>query len=294
MKISSKCPKIVVIGSCSIDLVLNIDEHPLIGETFVAKNSNNYIGGKGANEAVAVSRLGAETYFIGCVGMDPMGQQIMHHLVDENVNIGFVRETGRVSTGSAYVLASNKENTIVVDSGANNELTSKHIAKAEKHFQSADFILIQLETPLELIEYLVNLAKKYDKKIALYASPAREISLELLLKIDYIIIKKRGVEVMFKEAFSNELLKKFPNKLLVRACNTTSYFDGNEVKVIGDESIELVHKMGIGDAFVSGFAIALCHDNPIEEAVIFGNKVALKVSQKRGSQTGLPYLKDFR
>lgn len=294
MKIKSHQPKIVVVGSCSIDLVLNVGEKPIIGETFMATESHSFIGGKGANEAVAVSRLSADTYFVGCVGMDPMGQQIMHHLVDENVNVGYVAETAKEPTGSAYVFSANGENTIVIDSGANNQLSPKYISRADKHFQSADFILVQLETPMESVEYTVNLAKKYNKKIGLYASPGQKVSSEILSKVDFIVVKERGVELVFGEPCTEDLLKKYPNKLFVRECNETRFFDGKEVKIYNDDDIEITHKMGIGDAFIAGFTIALWHGNTMDEAVIFGNKVAAKVSQEKGSQKGLPFLKDIK
>ena len=90
MKISSEQPKIIIVGSSSIDLVLNASHHPAPNETVMATKSETFFGGKGANQAVGTARLGASVYFIGSVGMDPYGQQILRNLVDENVNVGFV------------------------------------------------------------------------------------------------------------------------------------------------------------------------------------------------------------
>ncbi len=106
MKFNSEQPKILVVGSSSIDLVLNTEKYPQANETVMAVRSETFFGGKGANQAVGTARLGANTMFIGCVGMDPYGQQILRNLVDQNVNVGFVHEDIDVATGTAYVTAS--------------------------------------------------------------------------------------------------------------------------------------------------------------------------------------------
>ena len=106
MNITSEQPKIIVIGSSSIDLVLNTTHPPRPNETVMAEKSESFFGGKGANQAVATSRLGASVYFIGAVGMDPFGQQILRNLVEEGVNVGYVLETEEAATGTAYVIAS--------------------------------------------------------------------------------------------------------------------------------------------------------------------------------------------
>lgn len=294
MKFNSHQPKIIVIGSCSIDLVLRTEKTPEKGETLMAIQAENYFGGKGANEAVAVSRLGANSYFVGCIGMDSMGHQIMHHLVDEGVNVGYLSETESQPTGSAYITASKLENTIVVDPAANSHLHPKHIAKVEKYFDTTDFILLQLEISMEAVEYAIQLAKKHHVKIGLYASPAKKLSLEVLQKVDFIVVKKQDVEIVFGEKLNDDLLQRYADKLLVREQNKTTLYNGNEVKSYEDNSLPILHKMGMGDAFTAGVAIALCHGNTIGDAVQFGNKISLKVSQEKGSQKGLPYLKEIK
>lgn len=294
MKISSHQPRIIVVGSCSIDLVLRTEKTPQKGETVMATHAENYFGGKGANEAVAAARLGASSYFVGCVGMDAMGQQVMHHLVDEGVNVGYVAETENEPTGSAYITASESENTIVVDAAANARLQPKHVAKVEKYFDTADCILLQLEVALETVIYTVQLAKKHGKKVILYASPAKKLPLEILKEVDFIVAKKQDVSILFGEELNDELWKNHANQLLIRAENKTTFHNGNELKSYEDNTLEIIHKMGMGDAFTAGLAIALCHHNTIDDAVQFGNKVALKVAQQRGSQKGLPYLKDLK
>ena len=296
MNFSSEQPKIIVVGSSSIDLVLETEKVPGANETILARHSESYFGGKGANQAVGTARLGASVYFIGCVGMDPLGQQIMRNLVSENVNVAFVYETDRDATGTAYVTASDGNAAIVVVPAANNCLNKEHIDTADRYFHTVDLVLIQLEVSMDVIEYTAKKAKKYGKKVGLYASPAMHLNKELLDNVDFVVAKSSELHIIFGEDQREEILKKYFNKVFVRDdTNSTIYFDGTEMKYFRNDGNgnRTVHKMGMGDAFTSGFAVALCHGNSIEECVKFGNEVSSRVSRKKGSQTGLPKLSDF-
>lgn len=294
MNFSSEQPKIIVVGSSSIDLVLETEKLPAPNETVLATNSDSYFGGKGANQAVGAARLGASVYFVGCVGMDPLGQQIMRNLVGENVNVGFVYETDREATGTAYVTTCEGNAAIVVVPAANKFLSIEHIEAADKYFHTVDLVLVQLEVSLEVVEYAVRKAKKYGKKVGLYASPAMRLSEELLENVDFVVSKSSELHIVFGEEQREDILKKYVNKVFVRDdSNATIYFDGTEMKYYRNDNEKTVHKMGMGDAFTSGFAVALCHGNSIEECVKFGNEVSLRVSMKKGSQTGLPVVSDF-
>lgn len=294
MTITSEQPKILVVGSSSIDLVLNTHVCPHPNETVMAYKSENFFGGKGANQAVGTARLGASVYFVGCVGMDPMGQQIMRNLVDEGVNVGFVAESEDAPTGTAYVVASDGKNAIVVVPAANHSLLPKHVDEAERYFATSDLILVQLEIPMNVVEHTVELAKKYGKKIGIYAAPAEKLSENIIENATFIVAKSNELSTVFGDIPREEALRMYPNKLFVRDdTNSTIYFDGSEMKYYRNDHDDVSHKMGMGDAFTSGFAVALCHGNPIAECVKFGNDVSLKVAKNRGSQRGLPYLKDF-
>ncbi|EFK33034.1 Ribokinase [Chryseobacterium gleum] len=294
MNFSSEQPRIIVVGSSSIDLVLETEKLPLPNETVLAVKSDSYFGGKGANQAVGTSRLGASVYFIGCVGMDPLGQQIMRNLVSENVNVGFVHETDKEATGTAYVTTSHGNAAIVVVPAANKYLSKSHIDEADKYFHTADLILVQLEVSMDVVEHTVKKAKQYGKKVGLYASPAMRVSEEILENVDFIVAKSNELYIIFGEEKREDILKKYFNKVFVRDdTNSTIYFDGTEMKYYRNDKDETVYKMGMGDAFTSGFAIALCHGNSIEECVKFGNEVSSRVSGGKGSQTGLPRISDF-
>ena len=295
MKLSNIKPNIVVVGSSSIDLVLNTSKIPTANNTVLAESLQSFLGGKGANQAIATSRLGAQTYFISRVGMDPFGQQVLRNLNDEAVNIAYVVEDEDEDTGTAYVTASNEGNAITVVPAANYNLSPKDISEAEKYLVAADLILTQLEIPMQTVEFLFKKAEILNKKIGIYAAPASRLSEEIIQYASFIVAKSTDLEIIFGEGNREDIIKHLPNKLFVRdGANSTSYFDGKEMKYFRKNPSTEAHNMGLGDAFTSGFSIALLLGNSIEDCVKFGNDVALKAADYRGSQKGLPYLEDFQ
>lgn len=295
MKLSNIKPNIVVVGSSSIDLVLKTSKIPTANNTVLAESLQSFLGGKGANQAIATSRLGAQTYFISRVGMDPFGQQVLRNLNDESVNVANVVEDEDEDTGTAYVTASNEGNAITVVPAANYNLSPTDISEAEKYLVAADLILTQLEIPMQTVEFLFKKAEILNKKIGIYAAPASRLSEEIIQYASFIVAKSTDLEIIFGEGNREDIIKHLPNKLFVRdGANSTSYFDGKEMKYFRKNPRTEAHNMGLGDAFTSGFSIALLHGNSIEDCVKFGNDVALKAADYRGSQKGLPYLEDFQ
>ena len=158
--------------------------------------------------------------------MDPFGQQIMRNLVDEGVNVGYVVETEEASTGTAYVIAAKGVNSIVVVPGANYCLQPQNVAEAEKLFSTADLILLQLEIPMETVEYAAKLAASNGKKMGLYASPAKKLSEEVINAATFIVAKSNELSIIFGDQPREEILRKYPNKLFVRDdTNSTTYFN---------------------------------------------------------------------
>ena len=295
MKLSNIKPNILVVGSSSIDLVLNTSKIPTANNTVLAESLQSFLGGKGANQAIATSRLGAQTYFISRVGMDPFGQQVLRNLNDEAVNVAYVVEDEDEGTGTAYVTASEEGNAITVVPAANYNLSPTDISEAEKYLVAADLILTQLEIPMQTVEFLFKKAEILNKKIGIYAAPASRLSEEIIQYASFIVAKSTDLEIIFGEGNREDIIKHLPNKLFVRdGANSTSYFDGKEMKYFRKNPRTEAHNMGLGDAFTSGFSIALLHGNSIEDCVKFGNDVALKAADYRGSQKGLPYLEDFQ
>jgi ribokinase len=295
MKLSNTKSQIVVVGSSSIDLVLRTAKIPTANDTVLANNLTSYLGGKGANQAIATSRLGAHTSLVSCIGMDPYGQQVLRNLDDEEVDVTYVFEDEDEDTGTAYVTASAEGNAITVVPAANYNLSSANIDEAEKCIAAADLILTQMEIPAKTVEYLFSKAKKLNKKIGIYAAPASRLSDEIINYASFIVAKSTDLELIFGEGNHEDIMKHLPNKLFVRdGANSTSYFDGSEMKYFRKNPSTEAHSMGLGDAFTSGFSIALLQGNSIEDCVKFGNEVALKAADYRGSQKGLPFLDEMK
>ena len=279
MKLSNIKPNIVVVGSSSIDLVLNTSKIPTANNTVLAESLQSFLGGKGANQAIATSRLGAQTYFISRVGMDPFGQQVLRNLNDEAVNVAYVVEDEDEGTGTAYVTASNEGNAITVVPAANYNLSPTDISEAEKYLVAADLILTQLEIPMQTVEFLFKKAEILNKKIGIYAAPASRLSEEIIQYASFIVAKSTDLEIIFGEGNREDIIKHLPNKLFVRdGANSTSYFDGKEMKYFRKNPRTEAHNMGLGDAFTSGFSIALLHGNSIEDCVKFGKTCSLLLS----------------
>lgn len=294
MKLSKKQPKVIVIGSCSIDKVVQTSKLPVAGEYVIAERFAYYLGGKGANQAVGMSRLGASVYFIGCRGMDPAGQQILRNLVSEDVNVGFLAETDQESTGSTFITRTDDEYYVVVIPGANKCLSTQNIDLAEKHIKECDMVLLQLEVSDEILKHSVIKAKSYNKIVGLYTSPARKIDQSVIDAVDFIIARRSELSEIFADENHEDVLKKYFNKLFVRDdSNSTVFFDGTEMVYQKEENDVLNYQIGMGGGFTCGFALALSHGNTLSDCVKLGNKVASKVSQKEGAQIGLPKLSEI-
>ena len=166
---------IVVVGSINLDLVASTDRIPQIGETVIGRTFATFFGGKGANQAVAVARLGYPVSMIGNVGNDAFGIQLRNGLAESGVDTKFV-DTVEGSSGTALIITgANGENSIVVVPGANARLTPKSLERGEPILKQAGFILAQLEIPLETIEYLAKFAEMHDIPLMLDPAPAREL-----------------------------------------------------------------------------------------------------------------------
>ncbi|KQT16886.1 sugar kinase [Chryseobacterium sp. Leaf404] len=294
MNFSKSQPKVIVIGSCFIDQMVTADRLPKPNESVSASRSEFFFGGKGANQAVGMSRLGAQVYFIGCVGMDPAGQQIMRNLVKQNVNVGFVAETDLETTGSAFITKTGNDYSVVFIPAANQCLTPQNIDAADKYIRESDMVLLQLEISDEILKHAVLKAKVHHKTVGLYASPARKIDQMIIDQADFIIARSTELSLIFGSENLESVLEKYSNKLFVRdETNATVYHNGSVMKYQRDENETMKYQIGMGDGFTCGFAYAFAHGNSLEDCVKLGNRVSAKVSLKTGAQTGLPYLDEI-
>ena len=178
--------RVLVFGSVNMDLVVETSTFPRLGETLPGASFATHAGGKGANQAVAAARLGANVTMIGRVGSDAFGRELKARLGAEGVATGWVHETQGVSTGIAAITVCNADNAIVVVSGANARLSAADLDSAEPAFAQADVVLAQLEVPLATVEHGAELAARHGKPFVLNPAPAMRLPESLLARCTLI------------------------------------------------------------------------------------------------------------
>lgn len=296
-------PKILVIGSLNMDIVVQAERAPQRGETVMGKDVYFIPGGKGANQAIALARLGAETTMIGAVGQDNFGQDLCKALQLDGVDISGVKVSDKGATGVASILLASGDNSIVVVPGANAQCLPEDLEQQEEKFCATDFIVLQLEIPLKTVECAVRMAKKQGKSVLLNPAPAQILPPELLQQVDYLTPNRSELARLAGDD-SNFTFEKGMDRLLnlgVSCCITTLGAEGAAYKVRGDKlyhvegyKVPVIDTTGAGDAFNGGLAYALALKQPIDEAMRFASQVSALAVMKFGAQGGMPTLIDVQ
>lgn len=290
--------KVVIVGSINVDMVFVSKVRPKAGETVLGEEFYIIPGGKGANQAVAASKLGADSYMIGCVGNDSNGEFSHVNLKNMNVNTDCIKKVNDVPTGVANIIVAEKDNSIIVIAGSNYKITKETIDKNKKTILDADIVLIQLEIPMEVVEYTAEICKKNNVKIMLNPAPAVELSKNLIQNSTYITPNEHELKIIFGKnnlEDADDLIKNYPNKLIVTmGSKGVKYFDGVEIRNIPAYKVDVVDTTGAGDTFNGGLAAALVRGEKLEEAIKFANKAAALSITKLGAQSGMPTLKEMQ
>lgn len=286
--------KIVVVGSINADLVAITKKRPLPGETVLGEDFFIVPGGKGANQAVAVSRLGVEAYMVGCIGNDSNGEYLYASLKNEGVNVDYIKKITDVSTGTAVITLEEGENSIIVIPGTNYEVTPQIIKSMENVFMKADIVILQLEIPIETVEYVASLCKEKNIPVILNPAPAVKLSKELIENVSYITPNEHEYKIVFNTNEEiDELLKKYPNKLLITQGDKGVVFnDGKDLVTVDSIKADVIDTTGAGDTFNGALAYALTNQYDLKNAIHFANTAAGLSVTKLGAQTGMPSLKE--
>ncbi|MDQ0195423.1 ribokinase [Paenibacillus wynnii] len=296
-----KTPHIVVIGSLNMDIVIEADRSPQLGETILGHNARFIPGGKGANQAVAAARLGARTTMIGAVGADSFGQDLLLALDTDKIHRGSVKVVEGSSTGVASIFITGGDNSIVVVPGANYKLLPEDIDKYDDIIQEADIVLLQLEIPLEMVRHAVTKAKAMGKTIILNPAPAQALPEDLLRNVDYITPNRSELSLL--TGMNTE------GKALEAAMRTLAQLGSNVVTTLGEEGsafleekstlqkvsgykVPVIDTTGAGDSFNAGLAYSLALGNSLEQSVAFAAKVSALAVTRFGAQAGMPSLEE--
>ncbi|PQP81415.1 ribokinase [Paenibacillus sp. PCH8] len=281
--------KICVIGSSSMDLVVTSSRRPGAGETVLGESFKTVPGGKGANQAVAAARLGAEVVMIGRVGDDAFGEDIIENFRANAVDTQNVKPVTHLESGTAHIILAEGDNSIVVVEAANREVTPAYVDEAAEVIRSADIVLIQQEIPEETVVHVSELCAEFGTPLLLNPAPARTLPQEVIDHAAYITPNEHEAEILFQGMSPAEALRQYPNKLFItEGSKGVRYFDGTQEIVVPTYQVEAVDTTGAGDTFNAAFAVALAEGKPLQDSIRFANRAASLSVTKFGAQGGMP------
>jgi ribokinase len=289
---------IVVVGSINLDLVARAQRIPAVGETLIGSDFQTNPGGKGANQAVAVARLGYPVHMIGRVGTDEFGSQLRAHLESAGVNTSGVL-TSEGASGVALIVVSEKgENSIVVAPGANAQLTPQDITSNLALIQNAGIVLAQLEIPLEAIEFLASICAQENVPLMLDPAPARELPKSLIERVAWFTPNESEAAFYVNPGISNAEPSTISEALLSIGCRGVILKRGAEGVYLASSdgtkeavpafSVKAIDTTAAGDAFNGGFAVGLMLGKSIHESAIFASAVAAISVTRAGAQASMP------
>ncbi|OIP66851.1 ribokinase [Candidatus Atribacteria bacterium CG2_30_33_13] len=312
--INLKKSKIVIVGSYNTDLMSKTPWLPKQGETVLGGPFKLGPGGKGSNQAVAASRLGAEVHFIGCVGEDYFGEIARNNFIKEKINIDYLKISRTNHTGMALILVDDKtaENMIVVAPGANMEINILLVENARDIIVSADVVLLQLEISVEIVEYVVKMVYESNKAISiLNPAPGKKLERKVWEKVSLITPNRSELELITNRSIVTveEAEKAAQEVISVGVKNVIVTLGGEGALVVNTDKttyvpsyqVDIVDTTGAGDAFNGGLAIALSEGKDLVEATKFANAAAALKVTKIGTAPAMPYreeverfLKDYQ
>ena len=281
--------KIAVIGSSSMDLVVTAQKRPDKGETILGESFKIVPGGKGANQAVAASRLGAEVTMIGRVGDDDFGKEIIKNFSNNNVLTQCVERVTGMESGTAHITLAEGDNSIIVVKGANDMVTAKYIEQKLEVIRESDIVLIQQEIPEETVEFVSETCDSMGIPLLLNPAPARPLSQRVIERATFITPNELEAAVLFGNEDIHAALKQYPNKVFItEGKNGVRYHDGEKEVLIPSYQVEVVDTTGAGDTFNAAFAVALAEGKGFSDSIRFANRAASLSVTKFGAQGGMP------
>jgi ribokinase len=294
---------IVIVGSINLDLVAGTDRIPTVGETVAGKTFNTFSGGKGANQAVAVAKLGYPVAMVGCVGTDAFGIQLRQGLNDAGVDTRRVSSVEGPSGVALITTSSRGENSIVVVPGANSCLDPALIEKATPLLERAGMILTQLEIPFDTVDYLAQFAEQHNIPLMLDPAPARDLPLSLLRRASWITPNETEIQELLKRkivsdddyyAAGESLLSCGSKNVLLKLGSRGALVaqqDGTK-EMVPAFSVDAVDTTAAGDAFNGGFAVGLMKNMNAIESARFASAVAAISVTRPGAQPSMPALQE--
>jgi len=283
-----------------MDLVVKSPRIPAVGETILGEDFIMTPGGKGANQAVAAAKLGADVYFIAKLGDDVFAEQSLNNFKKEGVNTKYVIQTKEAPSGVALITVDDAgNNVIVVATGANQMLSPEDVKRAESDIASSGALVAQLEIPLETVEFAARLANSSGVSFILDPAPAQKLSPALLKMVDVLTPNETeaqiltGIEVTSNRDSARTAAKKlleYGVKSVILTMGAKGFLLANDERVesVPAVKVDAVDATAAGDAFTGSLAVGLAQGWELFDAALFANQVAALSVTKMGAQSSMP------
>lgn len=292
--------EIIVLGSINMDLVTVVDRKPKDGETISGKSFFMSHGGKGANQAVSIARLGKKVKFFGKVGNDQFGNELLDNLRKEGIDVEAIIKENNSSGLATITLDSKGENSIIVISGANGMVDKNYIDENKSFSYKGKMLLCQLEIPYETVLYAFSLAKSKEMITVLNPAPAKEKIDKLLLLTDILICNETEFDILTGEETGTieEIVEKSPilfdkgikDLIITLGAKGVLYINKETSKYYEAYKVEAIDTTAAGDSFIGGFLSAL--DKGIDFAIDRGMKAGAIAVTRLGAQSSIANLEE--
>ena len=264
---------------------------PQKGETVRGSSVSTNPGGKGANQAVAMARLGADVGMFGCVGDDENGRRMLENLRQAGVGTAHVRVLKDVPTGMAMITVGESDNTVVIVAGANQMVNRAYVETIKEQLKAYDLVVLQQEIPLDAVYDVIDFCWKNQIPVVLNPAPAAAVPMEIVDKVTYLTPNEHEAKLIFGEQTEiDELLRQYPEKLIitqgekgVSVCRKSG-----EILNVPARKSTVVDTTGAGDTLNGAFAVRIAAGDDIESALRYANTAAGLSVEKSGAQGGMP------
>lgn len=288
---------VLVVGSINVDYVINTDRLPKLGETITGHGFSMNFGGKGANQAIALAKAGCTVKMLGAVGNDFSGELAVKNLSDNGVDTSAVIRTEK-PTGAAVITVCGGDNHIILDVGANGDVTPERIKANKALIEWADIVVMQYEIPVESDIVCAKLARENGKKVILNPAPVKEVDKELYRYIDIIIPNEfeaqliTGIYPESKDTAGKAIdaLKELgcKNALVTLGKNGCAYGTDDGTHFAGIFPVKAVDSTAAGDSFIGGLCAKLCDGATMDDAVEYASATSAITVSRPGASASIP------
>ena len=294
---------IYVLGSINMDMVANVPYMPKSGETLSADKFYTNPGGKGANQAVAIAKLGGEVKMIGKVGNDAFGAPLKEHLSAFGVNVDFITRA-ETNSGLAMIIVEKGDNRIILDKGANYAITEKDVDEGLFDAKEGDVLVMQLEIPLEIVEYAARLAKSKNMTVVLNPAPAVKLNENLMQYVDIVAPNESEAEILTGISPAGDVeialtVKKLyalgAKRVIITLGGRGSVIsEGQSITYIKPRKVKVVDTTSAGDTFIGAFVLKFAGGASAVEAANFASVASSITITREGAANSIPTLKEVQ